>query len=42
MRKPLFKIRENGKYGFMDTSGEVVIEPQYYDAEAFYNGFGRF
>ena len=27
--KPLFKIREKGKYGFMDADGEIVIEPQY-------------
>ncbi|RMG76804.1 MAG: WG repeat-containing protein, partial [Bacteroidetes bacterium] len=41
MRKPLFKIRENGKFGFMDATGEIVIEPQYYEAEDFHNGFSR-
>jgi len=41
MRKSLFKIREYGKYGFMDATGEVVIEPQYYAVEDFYNGFSR-
>ena len=41
MKKPLFKIREDGKYGFMDAMGEVVVEPQYVEAEDFYNGFSR-
>ena len=41
MKNPLFKIREAGKYGFINAEGTVVIEPQYYDAEAFYNNFSR-
>jgi hypothetical protein len=41
MGKPLFKIRENGKYGFINDEGEVVIEAQYFEAEDFYNGFSR-
>ena len=41
MRKPLYIIREKGKYGFMDASGETVIEPQYFQVEDFYNGYSR-
>ncbi|MCB9035270.1 MAG: WG repeat-containing protein [Lewinellaceae bacterium] len=41
MHAPLFKIRENGKYGFIDAEGRMAIEPQYLEAEDFYNGFSR-
>ena len=41
MENHLYKIREHGKYGFMNQAGQVVIEPQYYEAENFYNGFSR-
>ena len=33
MDQALFKIREKGKFGFINRQGEVVIEPQYYEAE---------
>jgi hypothetical protein len=39
MTTQLYKIRENNKFGFMNTAGEVVIEPQYYKVEDYYNGF---
>jgi hypothetical protein len=41
MRQPLFKIRQNGFYGFINATGEVVIEPQYLEAGEFHNGFAR-
>ena len=41
MKNPLFKIREYGKYGFMNIEGKVVIEPQYLEVEDFYNDFSR-
>jgi WG containing repeat len=40
-KKPLFKIREHGRYGFIDASGEVVIEPQYLETGDFQHGFTR-
>ncbi len=41
MEQPLFKIRERGKFGFIDQNGNTVIEPQHYNADDFYNGFSR-
>ena len=41
MFPPLFKIREKGKYGFIDADGEIVVEPQYPKVEDFHNGFAR-
>ncbi len=41
MQIPLFKIIEDGKYGFIDQTGAIVIEPQYLEAEDFYKGFSR-
>ena len=41
MKNPLFKIREKGKYGFINAEGDIVIEPQYFEAEDFYNDFSR-
>ena len=41
MEQQLYKIRDRGKFGFMNRSGEVVIEPQYFEADEFYHGFSR-
>ncbi len=41
MRKPLFKIRQNGSFGFIDSDGEIVIEPQFFDVAEFRNGFSK-
>ena len=38
MHPALYIIKENGKYGYIDSTGEIVIEPQYAEAEEFYNG----
>lgn len=32
-------VESDGKWGFVDTKGNVVIEPQYEDARSFSNGF---
>lgn len=34
----LFWIRENGKYGYIDNTGKVVIEPQYDNTIGFTEG----
>jgi len=44
LRKPasyprLFPIVENGKWGFIDVTGRVVIEPQFDYARPFFEGF---
>nr|MBP6812501.1 WG repeat-containing protein [Saprospiraceae bacterium] len=39
MHSTLFKIRQNGYFGFINAEGELVIEPQYLEAGAFQNGF---
>ena len=38
-KMPLLSIKKEGKYGFTDTSGKVVIEPVYDDAESFQEGY---
>lgn len=38
--EPLFPIRIDGEYGYMNRKGEVVIEPQYELAYAFEEGIG--
>ncbi len=35
---PLFWIRENGKYGYIDKSGKVVIQPQFDNTMGFNEG----
>ena len=35
----LYKIRDNGYFGFIDSRGEVVITPQYLEVGAFHHGF---
>ncbi len=35
---PLFRIEQNGKWGFIDKTGKVVIEPQFDDAWLFREG----
>jgi len=37
----LFPVRLNGKYGYIDTTGSLVIEPQFESAENFSEGFAR-
>jgi len=37
---PLFPIRAEGKYGYIDTTGRVVIPPRYSRAEPFSDGLG--
>ncbi|MBR3100117.1 MAG: WG repeat-containing protein, partial [Clostridia bacterium] len=36
--QPLYPIRENGLWGYMNRAGEVVIEPQWMKAETFSGG----
>ena len=38
---PLYPVRVNGKYGYIDTTGTVVIEPQYELAYPFEEGLGK-
>ena len=38
---PLFRIREQGRYGFIDATGQTVIQPQYIEAEPFTGDFSR-
>ena len=35
---PLFIIEENGKFGFIDVTGKIVIEPVYDKVEPFSDG----
>jgi hypothetical protein len=37
----LFKIRVNGKFGFIDRSGNVVIQPQFQGVYDFSNGLAK-
>ena len=32
-------VKINGKWGFVDKNGDIVLEPQYEDARSFCNGF---
>ena len=41
MQTPLFKIRQGQFFGFMNHTGEVVIEPQYLYVDEYRNGFTR-
>jgi hypothetical protein len=34
-------IQQDGKYGYVDMNGEIVIEPQFYDAGQFNDGRAR-
>src|SRR5688572_1195390 len=36
--QPLFKIYENGLYGYIDSTGKVVIPPKYKSAGEFSEG----
>lgn len=38
----LYPVRYNGKWGYIDRSGTVVVEPQFDEAYAFSEGLGRF
>lgn len=37
---PVYRQDEMGKYGFMDTTGKMIIEPQYDGAMSFFRGMG--
>ncbi len=37
----LFKIKVNGKYGFIDRDGNIVIQPQFQGADDFLDGFAQ-
>lgn len=39
--EPLFPIRENGRYGYMNQKGEVVIRPRYEKAYDFKDGIAH-
>ena len=41
MLPPLFKIRDKGKYGFIDVDGEIIVETQYQAVEDFHNDYAR-
>lgn len=32
-------FQQNGKWGFINTAGEVVVEPQYEDCHDYMNGY---
>ncbi|MCI0472893.1 MAG: WG repeat-containing protein, partial [Ignavibacteria bacterium] len=35
---PLFRIEADGKYGYIDTTGKIIIKPQFDNARDFYEG----
>ena len=35
---PLFPVKDHGKWGYMDSTGKLVISPTYYDAYPFSEG----
>jgi len=37
----LASIRVNGKYGYMDRWGKIVIQPQFESAQSFYQGLAE-
>lgn len=37
--RKLYRIKEDGKYGFIDVKGNVKIEPQFEYASHFFNGY---
>ena len=37
----LFPVKQNGKYGYIDKTGKVIIEPRFDFADKFYEGFAR-
>ena len=39
--KGLRRVKKDGKWGFIDKNGKVVIEPQYDFAEPFSEGLGK-
>jgi hypothetical protein len=38
---PLFQIHYGNKWGFMDRTGKIVIEPQFSDVSDFFDGLAR-
>ncbi len=38
---PLYPIRLNGQYGYMDRTGKIVVTPQFQRAWDFHDGMGR-
>ena len=39
IERKLYRIQEDGKYGFIDAKGDVKISPQYEYASHFFNGY---
>ena len=39
IERKLYRIQEDGKYGFIDAKGDVQISPQYEYASHFFNGY---
>jgi hypothetical protein len=38
---PLFRVHRGHKWGFMDRTGKIVIEPQFSDASDFFDGLAK-
>lgn len=36
----VFAVKQNGKWGYVNTKGEMIIEPQFEQAKSFSNGLG--
>ena len=36
--KILARVKQNNKYGYIDKTGKIVIQPQFDEANAFYEG----
>jgi hypothetical protein len=36
---PLFRIKENGYFGFINSGGEIAVEPQFLEVGEFREGF---
>ena len=41
MEELRFKIRDKGRFGYIDEHGNVIIEPQYVEAEDFYHQYAK-
>ncbi|MFM8373236.1 MAG: WG repeat-containing protein [Bacteroidota bacterium] len=35
---PLFRIKENGYFGFINSGGEIAVEPQFLEVGEFREG----
>jgi len=38
---PLFLVRQDGKLGYIDKTGQIVINPQFDWASSFFEGLAR-